>query len=93
MAKRVQRSRAKGWRKADGDVYVGRPTKWGNPYRTKPRPSAEAVDRYRSDLLAGRLPFTVDDVRRELRGKDLLCWCELDHPCHADMLLEVANRS
>lgn len=29
----------------------------------------------------------------ELRGKDLACWCPLDgHPCHADVLLELANR-
>jgi hypothetical protein len=31
------------------------------------------------------------DVRRELRGKDLACWCPLDAPCHADVLLELAN--
>lgn len=28
----------------------------------------------------------------ELRGKDLACWCPLDQPCHADVLLELANR-
>lgn len=27
-----------------------------------------------------------------LRGKDLVCWCSLDEPCHADVLLELANR-
>lgn len=26
-----------------------------------------------------------------LRGKNLACWCALDQPCHADVLLEVAN--
>lgn len=31
-------------------------------------------------------------VRRELRGKNLACWCALDKPCHADVLLEIANR-
>ena len=31
-------------------------------------------------------------VRRELRGKNLACWCPLDKPCHADVLLEIANR-
>jgi hypothetical protein len=30
-------------------------------------------------------------IRRELRGKDLACWCPLDQPCHADVLLELAN--
>ena len=28
----------------------------------------------------------------ELRGRDLACWCPLDAPCHADVLLEMANR-
>ena len=28
----------------------------------------------------------------ELRGKNLACWCKLDQPCHADVLLELANR-
>ena len=93
MAKRVQRSRTKGWRKSEGDVYVGRPSKWGNPHRTKPRASSEAVESYRGDLLAGRLRVTVEDVRNELRGKDLACWCSLDQPCHADVLLEIANES
>lgn len=31
------------------------------------------------------------DVVRELRGKNLACWCALDAPCHADVLLELAN--
>jgi hypothetical protein len=54
---------------------------------------AEAVRRYRTDLLAGRLPVTVDDVRRELRGRDLACYCALGEPCHGDVLLEIANES
>ena len=36
---------------------------------------------------------TVDDIRNELRGHDLACWCPLDQPCHADVLLELANAS
>jgi hypothetical protein len=35
---------------------------------------------------------TVDDIRRELAGHDLACWCPLDQPCHADVLLDLANR-
>lgn len=31
-------------------------------------------------------------IRSLLRGKDLVCWCPLDHPCHADVLLELANK-
>ena len=48
--------------------------------------------RYREDLLAGRLAISVEDVERELRGRDLACYCPLDEPCHADVLLELANR-
>jgi hypothetical protein len=34
--------------------------------------------------------YTKDELD-ELRGKDLMCWCPLDQPCHADVLLEIAN--
>lgn len=37
-----------------------------------------------------RVP-SVDDIRRELAGRDLVCWCPLDRPCHADVLLDIAN--
>lgn len=43
----------------------------------------------------GKIPaqyITIEDVQRELRGKDLACFCPLDQPCHADVLLEIANR-
>jgi len=33
----------------------------------------------------------VLDRLQELRGHDLACWCRLDQPCHADVLLELAN--
>ncbi|WP_054246412.1 DUF4326 domain-containing protein [Rhodococcus jostii] len=36
-------------------------------------------------------PVTVDTIRAELPGRDLACWCPLDQPCHADILLELAN--
>lgn len=38
----------------------------------------------------GRRP-TLGEIKRELRGKDLACWCPLGQPCHADVLLELAN--
>jgi hypothetical protein len=31
------------------------------------------------------------DARRDLKGKNLACWCPLDQPCHADILLRIAN--
>jgi len=90
VPQRFQRSRRKGSRLPPDVVVVTRPTKWGNPHPLE-LGRAEAVRRYREDLLAGRLRVTVDDVRRELRGRDLACYCPLDGPCHADVLLEIAN--
>jgi Domain of unknown function (DUF4326) len=42
-------------------------------------------------LIAGSLPFTIGDVRRDLKGKDFVCWCEPGAPCHGDVLYAVAN--
>ena len=46
-------------------------------------------------LPAGRSTRTVGptlaEIRRELSGRDLACWCPVDQPCHADVLLELAN--
>ena len=73
-----------------GTVVVTRPTKWGNPHPlTLGR--EEARRRYHEDLRAGRLPVTLEDVRRELHNRGLACYCALDVPCHADVLLAVAN--
>lgn len=93
MPHRVRLSRAKGWRKPENTVVVSRPTKWGNPYRPgdTAESRAEAVGRYEDDLRSGRLRVTVGDARRELAGHDLACWCSLDGPCHAEVLLRVAN--
>ncbi len=101
-AERIQLRRTKGWRNPEGAVVVAWPSKWGNPWTVDPAratnpPSnecrataAEVVAIYR-DWVAYAAPFTVDDVRRELAGRDLACWCPLDQPCHADVLLELAN--
>lgn len=90
MPKRIQRKRTKGWRMPEGSVYVGRPAIWGNKHVISPGITREeAIKRYRRDvtLRAG----TVARIQNELRGKDLVCWCRLDQPCHADVLLELAN--
>jgi Domain of unknown function (DUF4326) len=93
MPSRIQRQRSRGWRQPINAIYVGRPTKWGNPYKVGVghHTAEEAVNLYRRDLIAGSLPLTIDDVRRELKGKELICWCKPGAPCHADVLLEVAN--
>jgi|ERR1700733_5375379 len=94
MPKRIQRKRTKGWKMPPNTVYVGRPTKWGNPYKLLQFDSAEnCIDAFLQWLLAcnHRSVIDVDRVKAELRGKDLACWCPPGQPCHADVLLEVAN--
>lgn len=48
-----------------------------------------AVEAYRHHL--DTHPFLVKDVREQLAGRDLMCWCPPGEPCHADVLLRVAN--
>ena len=101
---RVQRSRKKGSRLPPNTVCVSRGTKWGNPYKLdgyklkgfdlKEHDEAKralAVRDFEGGLHMGRLKFTEEDVKRELRGKNLACWCPLDKQCHADVLLAMAN--
>lgn len=91
MPERIKLSRKSGWRLPANAVNVARPSKWGNPHRAANGNTVAAVARYRADLVAGRLRFSVEDARRELAGKDLACWCWRDWTCHADVLLELAN--
>ena len=88
--KRIQRQRTKGWRMPPNTVYVGRPTMWGNKFTHRDR--AQAVAAY-EDLWTNRVPYSMveDCIIKYLRGKNLACWCPLDQPCHADVLLELAN--
>jgi hypothetical protein len=147
---RIQRQRTKGWRMPEGAVYVGRPSRWGNPFpwsceratwmavafgerADEAGRRAAAVKAYRWWATKGKpnefpvptrsnegsaLEYTDGSIRttrdiavgmglmmflREplelpptpdltaLRGRDLACWCPLDQPCHADVLLELAN--
>lgn len=125
--KRIQRKRTKGWRMPEGAVYVGRPSRWGNPFaigpavhysqqygggagmNTSPHAAASFFARWLfgeiwdceipvydddgtrvSRLIAA--PPSLNQIRAELAGRDLACWCPLDQPCHADVLLELANR-
>lgn len=89
---RVQRRRTRGWRMPVDVVYVGRPSRWANPFVISEHQTREqAVANFRRALLEGRLQNSVARVRRELAGRDLACWCPLDQPCHADVLLELAN--
>lgn len=139
--KRIQRKRTKGWRMPPNTIYVGRPSRWGNPWEIgdnlhdigcapeEGQPvnwrtcitAADCVQGFRQFVdwepptfekpwrMRGGTPEepTVmemwggyDDnihinrrsIRKFLAGKDLCCWCPLDQPCHADVLLEIANQ-
>ena len=54
----------------------------------------KAVELYAAQLFdAGDGRSTVDRIHAELAGRDLVCWCPSGQPCHADVLLQVANRT
>lgn len=91
--KRIRLSRARGWRMPAGAIRVARPGRWGNPYvvGTPGIPDARTAVRLFRALLEARGAEMAEDLRA-LRGHDLACWCALDAPCHADVLLEFANR-
>lgn len=160
--KRIQRKRTKGWRMPEGAVYVGRPSRWGNPFpidgpeqpwlalalgerADRPGRQRAVVKAFRwwivndgtlppigpgdtSASPGGELEYADGSRRRiadipsgmgllmltangpyqfgpadrpdlaPLRGLDLVCWCAITYedgtivPCHADVLLELANR-
>ena len=72
-------------------VYVGRPSKFGNPARLKDGYDIfSAIHYFRSFVLSN--PEFVEMVKKELRHKNLSCWCRKDQICHADILLEIANQ-
>ena len=94
MPERFQLHRSRGRRKPPGSVVVSRPSKWGNPFRVGvDGDAAECARAYRLALVGSELDVTVADVRRELGGRDLACWCPPGAPCHGDVLLALANDS
>lgn len=69
-------------------VYIGRPGPWGNPFVIGKDGSREQViEKYRTSLT----PELIDRARRELKGRDLICWCA-PAACHGDVLIEIANQ-
>ena len=71
-------------------VYVGRPSKWGNPFIIGTHGTRKAVIAKYADWLDGMIYNGRLDLN-ELEGKDLVCYCAPRH-CHADVLLELANK-
>ena len=103
MPIRVQRKRTKGWKMPPNTVSVTRPGPYGNPYRVgRDGTAEECVARFRrawdaalkSAAMHPRsppMPFNKPIYLGPLMGKNLACYCRLDQPCHADVLLEIAN--
>lgn len=92
--RRIRLQRTAGWRKPSGAVVVARPTRWGNPFEVGvDGDRAQCVGLYLDALERGRLAVSAEDARNALMGRDLACWCPLEEPCHADVLLELANGS
>jgi Domain of unknown function (DUF4326) len=76
-------------KRAKFDVYIGRPSKWGNPFGIgKDGTRADVIAKYRRWLMTQ--PSWLAALP-ELRGKTLGCWCA-PHACHGDVLVELANR-
>lgn len=64
---------------------------WGE-HETKEAAVLQAVELYRLHTgPMGNYELDLDEVRRELGGRDLACWCPVGTPCHGDVLLEIAN--
>lgn len=99
MPRRIQLRRTKGWRMPPGTVKVDRSTRYGNPFKiTDNRSAADSVAAFRMWLTVPHAHAGLRDTRDallaalpKLRGKNLACWCKPGEPCHADVLLELAN--
>ena len=76
--KRIQLKRTKGWRMPPNAKSVARPHKWGNPYSVDEYGLEKALALHR-DLMEP--PDMRAEVRADLRGYDLACFCRLDQPC------------
>jgi hypothetical protein len=71
-------------------IYVGRPTKWGNPYKLSEYGYA-CLQMY-EDWLRQQLKNNPSFLE-PLRGKDLACWCPLDKPCHVDIIMKLLTET
>lgn len=99
---RIQLSRKKGFNLQAASlalnglpaIVVARPTRWGNPYQAGDDGDG---DRAMLAKLYGAYVRRAEQrelklaIREHLAGHNLACWCPLDGPCHADVLLELAN--
>lgn len=93
IPKRIQRKRTKGFKLPPNTVCVTRGTKWGNPYRIGIDGNAnECVIKYVNLLEQNVWSYPSKRLAiKELKGKNLACFCKENDSCHADILLKIAN--
>lgn len=99
MPQRIQRKRTKGWRMPPNTKYVGRPTRWGNQFKgcrfggrdESVRLFEESCNDWKNNTYGYRDNHSFEEFIAPLRGKNLACWCAEGEPCHADVLLKLAN--
>ena len=73
------------------DVYIGRPSKWGNPFIVGTHgPRDQCIKLYKEYIHKPEQHQLLLDARSELVGKTLGCFCA-PKACHGDVLLEIAN--
>ncbi|CAF2527720.1 unnamed protein product [Rotaria sp. Silwood2] len=76
-------------RKSNYDVYIGRPSDWGNPFVIgRDGDRADVIRKYRSWIM--RQPDLLARAKKELRGRRIACWCKPE-ACHGDILAEIAD--
>ena len=76
-------------------VYIGRPSRWGNPYVIgRDGDRGEVIAKYRKYVLGAlhEEHLSIQSLRRDLRGKTLVCHCAPE-PCHGDVLAEIVDAS
>lgn len=103
---RIQRKRVRGWQKPANTICVNRGTPYGNPFVVMPDKDSgsrlgtgyicvptleDAIACFREYV--DEAPELKAKITKNLRGKNLACFCALDQACHADVLLEIANQS
>ncbi|MEU7183230.1 MULTISPECIES: DUF4326 domain-containing protein [Streptomyces] len=83
-------------------IYVGKGSRYANPFRTgdaspsvhrTPMTAQEAVELFAATLRGPVGRCYAEQFARALHGLDLVCTCPLDAPCHADVLLCLANEA
>lgn len=72
-----------------GAIYIGRPSKWGNPFIIGKDGTREEVLKKFEEYVENR-PNFIKEIKEELKGKDLICFCA-PKACHGSILLKIAN--